>query len=196
MSPSTVSNPPSASPRPRWSRRRIAILLGLCAFGGCTTWSLWDIGRSPEWITVTVTVLNDVDKKPVTGVYVGYHDQNKGMKAWVPRRFSQPFGWYTLPKAVATDSEGKAAIRLPNQIHPKERARFIIYVNSRTLPLNIGSEKLGYPSQVQEGKLFEDDEILIRLVPNPAMGMKVSSIPISPLPQTDRQTPESLKETP
>ncbi len=88
-----------------------------------------------------------------------------------------------LPNAVVTDSEGKAVIRIPNQIHHKERARFIIAVNFRTLPPSIGSEKLGYPLQVQEGKLFENDEILIRLVPNPG------ATPASPSAGDSKATP-------
>ena len=132
---------------------------------------------------MTVIVLNDLDQQPVAGVDVYYHDQNKGMKAWVPRWFAQKFGWYSLPKAVVTNAEGKAAIRIPNQIHPQERARFIICVNSRTLPQSIGSEKLSYPLQVQEGKLFEDDVILIRLVPNP------SATPATPSAGESKATP-------
>ncbi len=183
MSPSTVSAPSSALPRQHWSRRRIAILLGLCVFGGCATWILWDFGWSPEWITVTVIVRNDVDKQPVAGVAVRYHDQNHGMKAWVPRWFAHGNPGYSLPNAVVTDSVGKAVIRIPNQIHPKERARFIIAVSSRTFPPSIGSEKLGYPLQIKEGKLFEDDEIVIRLVPNP------SATPASPSAGDAKATP-------
>lgn len=168
MSPSTVSNPPSALPKPRWSRRMIGIVLGLCAFGGCTIWCLWHFGRSPERITVTVIVLNDADQQPVCGAEVVFHDDNHGMPIWVPRGFAIFMTGYRGGRSAWTDGKGQAVIRIPNYSNPQARKWCYLSVNPLTLPPNIVSEKYNFPKQIKEGKLFEDDEILIRLVPKPS----------------------------
>ena len=167
MSSSANPNPPSASPRPGWSRRRIAILLGLCLCGGCATWCLWGFGRSTERITVNVIVRNDVDQQPVGVVRVHYVDHNHKMPIWVPRWFALTTTGYCFGTEVWTDGKGKATLRIPNHVHPQERKWCFLYLDTTTLPQNIGSKEHGYPLRVHEGKLFEDDEILIRLVHEP-----------------------------
>jgi hypothetical protein len=159
------------------------MLLGLCAFGGFTTWCLWGFGRSPERITVTAIVLNDADQQPVCGAEVVFHDDNHGMPIWVPRGFAIFMTGYRGGRSAWTDGKGKAVIRIPNYSNPKERAYCYLSVNPLTLPENIVSKRYHFPKQLKEGKLFEDDVILIRLVP------KSSATPASPSTGDSKATP-------
>ena len=160
MSPSTVSSPPSAPRRSRWW---IRIVLGLCAFGGCTTWSLWSSRQSTGWSTVTVIVRDDVDKQPVPGIAVQFYDLNNGMPVLIPQWISRGNPTHRWENPVTTDSLGKAIVRIPKHVRPNERIRFGISVNVLTIPM-------GLAYRTQEGRLFEDDPIVIWLKHTPNAG--------------------------
>ncbi len=172
MPPSTITKPPSASPKPRWSRCRVAILLGLCVIGGCISWRCWLLNRSSDWSTVIVIVRNDVDQQPVPGVDVQFHDLNYGMPVLVPNWISQRNSFHRWENPVTTDSLGKATVRIPKHVRPHERIRFGIGVNMLTIPV-------GLAYRTQEGRLFDDDPIVVWLKPTPNAELTNPSRPLA-----------------
>lgn len=189
MTEATVSAPSPVKRRPVWSWRRIAILMGFCAFLGGITWCLWSSCQSTGWSSVTVIVRNDVDQQPVPGISVFFYDLNHGMPFFVPPWISQRNLTYRCENPVTTDSLGKATVRIPRHVRPHERIRFGIAVNVPTIPM-------GLAYRTQEGRLFDDDPIVIWLKPTPVPGMNSPSFTNSPSPPTDKRNVEPLGETP
>ncbi len=162
MTEATVSAPSPAKRRTVWSWRRIAILMGLCAFLGGITWCLWSSCQSTSWTTVTVIVRNGVDQQPVPGISVRLYDLNNGMPFFVPHWISRRNPTYRWENPVTTDAMGKATVRIPKHIRPNERIRFRIGVDALTIPM-------GFAYRTQEGQLFDDDPIVIWLKPTPLL---------------------------
>ena len=182
MTEATVLALPPAQRRRVWSRRQISVVLGLFAIAGCTTWSLWSSRQSIYWSTVTVIVRNDVNKQPVPGVALQFHDLNHGFPVLVPHWISQRNPTHRWENPVTTDSLGMAIMRIPKNVRTNERIRFGISVNVLSIPR-------GLAYRTQEGRLFDDDPIVIWLKPNTAVGMKGSSISISSPPTIEGKTP-------